>query len=498
MRYQNHQSSRTVVLVQIGKSEQIQIPHHNCPPLGLLYIGSALKKAGYHVQIYHLTEGEVSAYANKILSFRPLYVGMSVFTGSPMRAAAALCRHIKRIDPETPIVWGNVHPTYLTAQCLKETYIDIACRGEGEKTAVAIARALQGQITLEDINGIGYQEEDGRVVMTPPRTLSKNLDLFSIDWGLVDLEKYIVPVDKYKRSISVVTSRGCPHDCRFCYNASFHQRQWRGHSAQSMIALIEHLIDVYNIDAVRFRDDNFFANQKRAFEIVSQIDIPYYAGLRIDYVDDAFMRSLEKTQCYQLFFGMESGSNRILQHVVGKNFTASDIKKTVERYHARARNVLIVGSFIFGLPTESRAEFQKTIELIIDLLDLNPRMSFATGCFLPYPGSKLFDMAVVNGFIAPQKTEDWESLDRWQNNIDLSWVDWLNGDEALAWSKHIRLLAFCYRNRIIVFKPLVRWRLRNGYFKFPIDGWFLDGVLQFITKHQNSRIVVMLKKAFNH
>jgi len=489
---------RKVVLVQICKAEQIQIPHHNCPPLGLLYIGSALKQAGFGVQIYHLLEEETTVYQEQILSHDPLYVGFSVFTGSPMRAAAEMGRGLKKHNPKIPIVWGNVHPTYLTSQCLTETYIDIVCRGEGEITAVDLARALQGQCALEDVQGIGYRnEEDGRVVVSPRRPQSKNLDSFVIDWEMVDLERYIVPVDKYKRSISMVTSRGCPHDCRFCYNSSFHHRKWRGHSADAVVAVVEHLIDAYKIDAVRFRDDNFFANRKRAFEIVSRIDIPFYAGLRIDYVDDAFMAALKKTQCYQLFFGMESGSSRILKNLVGKNFTASDIEKVVNKFHAEAHHVLIVGSFIFGLPTEEISEFQKTIELIIKLLDINPRMSFATGCYLPYPGSRLYDLALANGFNVPQRTQDWEILDRWQNNIDLSWVDWLSGNESLEWSRHIRLLAFCYRNRIMFFKQLLRWRLRKGFFEFPLDAWLLDGILQFITKHHKNKIVRVLKKIFN-
>ena len=258
------------------------------PPTGLLYVGGALRKADYEVEILHITPEEVQESVKKIVEMSPLFVGFSVFTGDAMRAHGEMCREIKRLSG-IPIVWGNVHPSLLTEQCLNESYIDVVIIGEGEVTAVKLSRALEGYGSLSEVLGIGYKV-NGEIRINPPRPLITNLDHYPIDWSLIDVQKYISPAWEMKRVLPLVTSRGCPYRCTFCYNIKFNQRQWRSHSVDFVVTHINELKKRYKLDGIFYHDDNFFVNKKRAFEILRRINLSYYAECRVELINDNFDR----------------------------------------------------------------------------------------------------------------------------------------------------------------------------------------------------------------
>ena len=158
-------------------------------PLGLLYVGGALRKNGHDVQIFHTTPNEIKRNAKIIIKKDPIFVGFSVITGNQTRYSAEMSKEIKKRS-DMPIVWGGPHPTLVTEQCLSEEYIDIVVRGEGEETSIDLAEALEKEGDLKKVKSIGYKDKKNKTRLTEPRPLIENLDKFKLDWDLIDVKDY--------------------------------------------------------------------------------------------------------------------------------------------------------------------------------------------------------------------------------------------------------------------------------------------------------------------
>ena len=446
-------------LVKINDAEQMVNP-----PLGLLYIGDALKKSGYEVRLLHYSSEDINECANQIVRDKPLFAGFSVFTAGGIKSFANVCREVKT-QSDIPIVWGGIHPTLLPNQCLNESYIDIIVFGEGEETVIDLASALEKRKKLSDVMGIGYKE-NGQVIITEPRPFMKNINKYRADWSLVDVNRYIIPYWDSQRVISFVTSRGCPHDCAFCYNEVFNRRRWRAHSIDFVVSEVEKLKSEHNIDGIRFLDDNFFVNKRRAFEITKRINLPYFAEARIDYIDEAFCKNLQETNCAEILLGIESGSDRILK-LMNKDFSASntlDAIKNLAKYR-----IIPSGSIILGYPTETKKEYLVTMKLVTQLLEIYRRISFTTGLYLPYPGTPSYQLAIKHGFNPPKRTEDWDALDRWSYGLDIPWVDHLTASQVHRVRKYIQSTSLLYLLKVPIFNKLAKYRLTTGNYFMDYD-----------------------------
>ena len=436
------------------------------PPLGLLYVGDALKKAGYEVKVLHYSSEDALNHVAEIVQSKPLFIGFSAFTAGGIKDTVLMCKEIKRVS-NIPIVWGNAHASLTPEQCLRESYIDIVVFGEGEETTVELAKALERGEDLKNVKGIGYKDK-GEIKFTEPRPFIQDLDKYKADWSLVDINNYIRPYWNLKRVLPIVTSRGCPHNCGFCYNLAFNKRKWRAHSIDFIVSEVKKLKSEYNLDGIRFWDDNFFVDKERAFEIAKRINLPYSGDARIDYVDENFARKLKETNCKELLFGVESGSNRILK-LINKGFTVEDTLRAV-RILTKFGIPKISASIIIGFPTETKSEFLQTMKLVTQLLEINPKMVvFTTGLYLTYPGVPLYELAVKEGFKPPEKTEEWENFDRWHYGFKADWLDWLTASEASKIRRYVDVAAILYSLNVPIFKSLAKYRLENGNFFMDYD-----------------------------
>ncbi len=476
---------KNIALVKINLAVDM-----NMPPLGLLYIGDALTKAGYKVKIHHILPEDVNNCAQEIVQDSPLFVGFSVFTGNCMPSYAALSRLIKS-KTDIPTVWGNAHPSLLPEQCLNEDYIDIICIGEGELTSVELANALENKIDLSQVKGISYKKK-GLAVINAEREFIKDLDNYYLNWDLVDITKYIQPRWKLKRVLPVTTSRGCPYACGFCYNQQFNRRKWRAHSVDFVVSRLKDLVNKHNLDGLLFLDDEFFVDKNRSFKIVEDIGLPYYTNARVEYVDEEFAQRLNVSKCRVIMFGIESGSDRVLSDVIHKGSTVKDSLKAVGIL-SKYKDLEIAISLIFAFPGETYEEFRASVKLIIKLLKIHPNMSVTTGFFLPVPGTQLFKSAIKEGFVPPNRTEDWHIMDRWKNKLELTWVRWITSKECVRLRNDLLILSLLYKNNIPVAKDIMSWRIYSGdYFMhfdiliirlcWRVHGWLIRNIHRIIRK----------------
>lgn len=410
-----------IVLVMLSEHNEIKVP-----PFALLYLGGALRRAGYQVTVLHRGSDHLDECLQVIRQHQPLLVGFSVLTGPATAYSATLSRKIKESMP-VAVIWGGVHPSLLPAQCAAEEYIDAVVIGEGEETLVELADALRDKTPFTPIRGIAYKTANTQVQRNPPRPFIRQLDSFRMDFSLVDMAAYVNErrqitggTTETIRSLGYVASRGCPYGCGFCYNLKFNQRTWRPFAAATVIEDIQMLKDRYGINEVHFWDDNFFVDRSRALRLIEAIGVIPGIEIRIDALDEELVRQLHAYKVDQLLIGAESGSDRVLR-LINKGFNTEKMREKIQllaRYHIKA-----LYSFILGIPTETRDELYQTLDLIVAIHRMHPVASFTVGSYLPYPGTPLYAQAIAGGFQPPETTEEWGRIDRWKNSVVLPWVD---------------------------------------------------------------------------
>jgi len=459
-------------------------------PLGPLYLATALKKNGFIPKIIYKKESEIDQIELEIADFKPDLIGMSVFTGYLNKRYVDLSRKLKSAGHL--IVWGNAHPSLLPEQVLAEPAIDFVVIGEGEETLVELVKNLGDKENYKNIAGLGFKDKNGEIVINPRRNFG-DMDKYLIDWSLINVEDYIVPYfsNKYQRTLAVVTSRGCPFNCQFCYNLVFNNRRWRSHSADKLIANLKPIIEKYKIQAIRFLDDNFFVDKERAFAIARGLGLPYFADSRVEFVDEKFVVNLKATKCQEIMFGFESGSDRILREVVQKGTTTQNIVRAVTLL--KGSGIMASGSIVFGLPSETKEEYKETMNLIIKLLEINNNLAFTCGWFLPYPGTGLYEKAKEAGFTPPEKLEDWDRFDRWRNDYKMEWINW-DYEQAVRYSRQVvHLLALAHKRNIPILKTILKKRVAHLNFSWPLDIYLFSKLrsIYFSSGRQNFMVKLL-------
>ncbi|MFA6171554.1 MAG: radical SAM protein [Patescibacteria group bacterium] len=445
------------------------------PPLGSLYLATALKKKGIGAKIFHADAGQLEELISKIRSYCPDLAGMSVFTGHLNKKYVQLSKELKKEGYQT--VWGNAHPSLLPNEVLKENYVDFIIIGEGEEALAELAESLDARDQFARIKNLGYKDDSGGIHINPRREFS-DIDEYLIDWSLINLEEYIIPYfsGRFQRTLAVVSSRGCPYNCQFCYNLVFNNRRWRAHSPEKIAANLEPIIKKYGIEAIRFLDDNFFVDKERAFKIVEALGLPFSADCRVEYITEDFVSRLKSAKCLELTFGFESGSDRILKEVIKKGTGTAEIIRAVTLLSGSG--IIASAGIIFGAPTETKSEYLETLNFIIRLLKINPNLAFTCGWFLPYPGTGLYEKSKELGFRPPQSIEEWDKFDRWRDDYEMEWVGW-DAKRAVKYSRRfVHLLALAYKRNIPILKSLLKWRAGRANFSFPLDIYIFSRLRQ--------------------
>ena len=402
----------------------------------------------------------------------PLFIGFSVNTGPSTSLSAEFSETIKNDIGDIPIVWGGVHPTMVPHQCLSENYIDFVVLGEGEETIVELSHALEGQKELSSIRGIGYKQ-NGHPIINPPRPKIKNIDKYRPAWHLIDIRKYLNEYREYgqnlSRMISYLTSRGCPYRCAFCYNLAWENRRMRYHSIKRVLSDIKWLKEEYDVDAVIFQDDNFFVNPKRTFEIIEEIDLPWYGEPRVNYITEEFAKKVKETNCINLLVGAESGSDRILQYIK-KDITVAQIEKAT-KIMAKYQ-IPLAYTWIIGFPGETWEEIMQTLHFIEKLQKYymdNPEIFHnKVGIYLPYPGTPLYNISLKSGFQQPTN-KNWGKLKRYEMNFDFPWLNREKTSGLIKYLKYAGKARYNPRLDLKVIRKLYKYRLKKENFSCAFE-----------------------------
>ncbi len=374
------------------------------PPLGLAYIAAVLEGEGHRVRILDTPtlKMDLATWIQNVKSWSPDIVGISVLTPTAPKAYLA-ARKIKEEMEDVILVAGGQHPTYMWNEALDNGF-DIIVRGEGEITTRELIKTIDkygmDPTELRKVAGIVFRDEHGNMVVTRNRPLIYNLD--ELPWPA----RHLLPMDKYTlfgkkiRVAHIMASRGCPYGCIYCTTSYYWGVRIRYRSPKNVAEEIEFLVNKYKVEHVVFTDDELTANKRFVYELIEEmkkrgLDIGFACGARIDHMDKDFMRFLYKNGCVALYFGVESGTQRILDKI-GKMISLDQVRK-VFRWK-REIGGFATASFILGFPWETIDDMKKTVDFAIDIDPDYAQFTVLT----PYPGTPLFDYAMRYGLI-----EDW-------------------------------------------------------------------------------------------
>lgn len=376
--------------------------------VGLLSIATYLNSRGVEVEIIDGVRQKNYLDLLKAKVGSAEYVALSVMTMQIPKALEA-ARLIRSLNPRCKIIWGGSHATFFTQATAEHPLVDIVSYGEGELTTYEIVTGR----SWAEILGIAFKQ-DGRVVINSPRPLHNPAEMPLFNWDLVPKEilynLYLIPS---------LTSRGCPHQCTFCLNAILKYR-WRARTAEQVLEDLRIIKskDYFQDKKLRFWDENFFVDIKRAKNIVAgmisqNLNIPWETTVRADYfradmIDDNFLEQIKKSGCYLLSFGAESGSPKILKKIK-KDVTPEQILNSAQM--CLRHGITPQYSFMIGLPGEDKSDMLLTLKLIEGLLRLGEGVQIlGPQAFRPYPGSCLYEECLIAGWRAPQSLEDWAHL----------------------------------------------------------------------------------------
>jgi anaerobic magnesium-protoporphyrin IX monomethyl ester cyclase len=353
-------------------------------PLGPLYLTSYSEKNGYNIDFrdYQMKDSGDPYDPENLSSFledSSDVLGFSSLSSHLPYLIIAL-KKMKKEHPEKTMILGGYGPSDVAEEIIKQfKFVDVVVKGEGEKTLVELLDCLEKGKDLEEVKGIVYRDE-GRVRTTPQRERIENLDELPFPaYNKIDIHKY--------NEIGVISSRGCCYACTFCDVSPMWQGRVTYRSLDNFVDEIKLLYEKYQIRNIRIFDNVFpIQNIERFCDILKkeELDIKWTCYSRINLINKHLLKKMGDAGCYGVFYGVESGSNKILRRI-GKKFTAEQAERIILESKKYIKGVL--ASFIFGFPFETFNDFMKTYNLANKFLKHNVEVLFF---YLgPLPNSKL-------------------------------------------------------------------------------------------------------------
>lgn len=366
---------------------------NNYPPLGLGYLAACLEREGHEVRIHDFglkpdrpTAEEVEA----VVAFGPDLVGMTSMTTSHHSLEEAA--HLLKEQLGVPIVIGGPHATTLPHETLADPHLDYLVYGEGEETLVELVRALEGGGDgLEAIRGL-YRKVEGEVVANTPRPLIQDLDALPFPARhLYELDRYGLYTPTGERMVTVLTSRGCPYHCSFCFKEIF-GRTYRRRSPENVVAELKQILERYGTRHIYFIDDLFTLDARRLRAMMEAflregLDLRWQCLARVDRVTPELLRLMYRAGCREVHYGIESGNPEILA-ATAKHINLAQVRQAVA--WTEEAGIAAKGYFILGLPGDTEETMEQTIAFAASLPLTEAMFSIAT----PFPGTRLWEELV--------------------------------------------------------------------------------------------------------
>ena len=409
-------------------------------PLGLSYVAAALEQEGYNVEIIDLN---VERMNDRALQKKVKNANIVGITGmiTEYREVLKLVNTVKLCNGDSKVVLGGALATTLPQELLQVSQTDFMVIGEGERTTVNLISAIERGDSFSDVKGIAYKDGD-HIIITEPAEPINNLDTIPFPARhLLHLDQYIknhfksfgIEIEEFGkiRSTNLITSRGCPYSCTFCFRDMWGYK-WRGRSAANIVAEIELLKEKYNVNGFFFNDDTFVLDRKRVFEFCEllkkeRLDIVWYCNGRVNLMQQELLKAMHDAGCRGIAYGIESGNQQILNSMK-KNITLEQVRK-VSKW-TKETGIFVAGYFMIGMLGETRNTIRETITLAKELeLDF-----YAFSIVTPFPGTELYNIAVEKGLV---QRMDLMSFKEWDFYVNVNLTQDCTDDDLVRFKNEV-------------------------------------------------------------
>lgn len=372
---------------------------------------------------------------------------------------------IKDQRPGTKIGFVGAHAAVLPTETLKASKaIDWVGRKEFDFTCKEVAEGRK----LADVAGLSWRDAEGKIRHNAERELIHDMD--SLPW-VADVYKRDLDIRKYLIGyllhpyLSLYTGRGCPAQCTFClWPQTIGGHKYRVRSPQNVADEMAYMKEQFpEVKEFFFDDDTFTANLPRAREIakkLGKLGITWSCNSRANLNYDTI--KFFKDNGLRLFLvGYESGNDKILKNIK-KGVTTEEMRNFTKACHQAG--VTVHGTFILGLPVETRETMEQTIRFAQDLDVFSIQVSLAA----PYPGTELYEMAKMNHWFAKSNKTDIVHGDGFQQSA-LEYPDLTKEEIFEAVEKFYRRYYFRPKPILRIIATMLKdsrvmaRRLREGY-----------------------------------
>lgn len=371
------------------------------PYFGILSIAAHLKNKEVKTDVI-IDTLEHNAI-DKFKQLQPKVIGISV-TSPEHKWLIQKTKAIRQALPEATIIAGGIHAIFYPKRILSESSVDLVCHSEGEQVILKVLEeTAKPAPSWESIEGLSFKDKTGQIHCNERAGLTAFSDEIIEDRSIYYNRYPLLAKDTVHRFFS---SRGCPYECSFCYNADIRDifkekgQYVRQKSVKSFIQEISSECEKYSITSIFFYDDLFTFNKRWLEEFLEiyekKINIPFMCTARANLIDEKTVELLAKTGCRTVSFGVETGNAYIRNTVLKKSITDEQIIRCGNLLHKYGIKVQTAN--MFCLPGESIEDALKTIEL-----NIKSKTDCAfTSLFMPFPDTALAAYCVGKGLLNPQ------------------------------------------------------------------------------------------------
>jgi len=389
------------------------------PPFWIAVIAAFLRNKGMSVAVIdsnaeNILPEETAARVRKI---NPLLAAVIVYGSQPsastqnMTIAGKICKALKE-NPASLVAVAGLHPSALPKRTLQEEKVDFIIEGEGPYNLEELIRQIKtGMPDYSKVPGLWYRN-NGAIINNPRAALIEDLDegLPLAAWDLLPMEKYRAhnwhcfdDIEHRMPYAAIYTSLGCPYSCVFCcINALFGKPGIRYRSPGLVVEEIGLLVKKYGVKNIKIVDELFVLDESHYMSIVDMLiakgyDLNIWVYARVDTVNINNLAKMKKAGINWIALGIESARVDV-RDGAAKKINVRDIAAVVKSI--QCAGIRVIGNYIFGLPDDTIETMQETLDLALEL-----NCEFANFYYaMPYPGSRLYDLAVK---------EDWKMPKEW-------------------------------------------------------------------------------------
>lgn len=365
---------------------------------GPQFLSATARREGHQCDLYILSCDGERNFTRRLREYRPDVVAFSISSFGinwSFEAAATAKREIGALT-----VFGGPHPTFCDDFMLHHPEVDLACKGEGEDSFLAVLRAVDAGEDPAAAPNIISRRADGRLRANPLAPLTANLDSIPFPDRSLHFKYATLRNLPYKRFLA---GRGCPYKCTYCFNLAAREmytdlgKYVRLRTPENLIQEIVEVRDRDGIGVVGFVDDTFTMNAKWLLEFLElyrrEVRLPFTCLVRANELREEVAEALGKSGCKYASFGIEVGNEKIRNSILGRNMSNEQIRKAAGLLHKHKVKFLTYN--MFGAPGETAADGLETVRLNAEIgTDL-----VGASVFQPLIGTESYKYCVKNGYL---------------------------------------------------------------------------------------------------